>query len=159
MDWLVRMVHMDTTSRSRWLGLADQAFGQFGMPHSCLVGRWHLITASLPAIGGRDGPWMATVLTVGKFITRMRPGDRELGDRIVAEAHRLFESGAPTSEAISTLIAIAGDNPNSFMAGKKTRGLNKSPEGRAILRLVGTASMVRDYPGTAVGSGWWPPGD
>jgi hypothetical protein len=99
------------------------------------------------------------VLTVGKFITRMRPGDRELGDRIVAEAHRLFESGAPTSEAISTLIAIAGDNPNSFMAGKKTRGLNKSPEGRAILRLVGTASMVRDYPGTAVGSGWWPPGD
>ena len=102
---------------------------------------------------------MATVLTVGKFISRLRPGDLELGDRIFAEAHRLFESGVPASEAIGTLVAIAGENPNAFMMGKNTRGLNRTLEGRAILRLVATASLVRDHSGTPVGSGWWPPGD
>lgn len=110
--------------------------------------------------GAVTAPGMDTVFTVSKFISRMRPGDRELADRIFAEAHRLFESGVPASEAIGALIAIAGDNPNAFMMmGNNIRGLNKTPEGRAILRLVGTASLVRDNPGRSFGSGWWPPGD
>ena len=101
----------------------------------------------------------ATIDAVGKIITRLRPGDRQLNDRAFAEAHRLFESGVPASEAISTLIEIAGDNPNAFMTGKNARGLNKTLEGRAIFRLIGTASQVRDHSGLPIGSGWWPPGD
>jgi len=128
--------------------------GTMLVSRTCVDPTWR---PTIPAFGGSHVPGMATVLTVGKFISRLRPGDLELGDRIFAEAHRLYEAEVPASEAIGTLIAIAGDNPNAFMMGKNSRGLNKTPEGRAILRLVGTASLVRDQPGTAIGSGWWPP--
>ena len=97
--------------------------------------------------------------TVGMFSSRLRPGDRELGDRIFAEAHRLCESDVPAFEAISSLISIAGDNPNAFKMGRHTQGLHKTPEGRAVLRLVGTAAWVRDHPDVGVGGVWWPPGN
>src|SRR5664280_599259 len=79
------------------------------------------------------------------------------------EAHRLYESGTPLSEAINRLLGMAGENPNAFrgFTNKNTRGLNRTAEGRAILRVVGTASLERDDPNPArtVGSGWWPGGD
>lgn len=81
---------------------------------------------------------------VGK-LTRLRPGDSALQDQIFAEAHRLYETRTPLAEAISRLIEIAGDNPHAFGFTKKnTKGLNRTPEGLAILRLVVTASAQRD---------------
>jgi hypothetical protein len=56
-------------------------------------------------------------------------------------------------------VAIAGHNPTAFMLEKNARGLKKTSEGQAILRLVGTAALVRDDPGMGVGGGWWPAGD
>ena len=100
---------------------------------------------------------------MGKFITRMRPGDSALQDRIFAEAHRLYESGTPLSEAIRRLLEIAGDNPNAFrgFTKKNTQGLNRTPEDHAILRLVGTASQEREDPNPLrkTAGSWWPPGD
>jgi hypothetical protein len=84
---------------------------------------------------------------MGKFITRMRPGDAALQDQIFAEAHRLYGTKTPLSLALRRLLEIARDNPNAFrgFTGKNTKGLNRTPEGRAILRLVGTASAERDH--------------
>jgi hypothetical protein len=88
----------------------------------------------------------STVASVGKFITRMRPGDAVLQDQIFAEAHRLYETKTPLSETISRLIELAGDNPNAFFGGtkKNTKGLHRTPEGQAVLRLIGIASAQRD---------------
>jgi hypothetical protein len=84
---------------------------------------------------------------MGKFITRMRPGDAALQRWIFAEAHRLYEAKSPLSQAIRRLLDIAGDNPNAFrgFTGKNTKGLNRTSEGRAILNLVGMASAERDH--------------
>jgi hypothetical protein len=110
---------------------------------------WQVLIAAYPVVGvtaivtERCG---GTVSSVGKFITRLRPGDTALQDQIFAEAHRLYETRTPLAEAISRLIEIAGDNPNAFrgFTKKNTKGLNRTPEGQAILRLVGTASAERD---------------
>jgi len=84
--------------------------------------------------------------TVGRIITRLRAGDTELQDRIWAEAHRLYETKAPLIGAVDRLIEIAGDNPNAFrgFTSKHTKGLNKTPKGRAVMGLVGMASTERD---------------
>ena len=82
---------------------------------------------------------------MGKLITRLRPGDTALQDQIFTEARRLYEAGTPLAEAVSHLIEMAGDNPNAFggFTRKNTKGLAKSEEGQAIMRLVGTASAER----------------
>jgi len=82
---------------------------------------------------------------VAKF-TRLRPGDTALQDQIFAEADDLYKTRTPLAEAIGRLIEIAGDNPNAFrgFTRRNTKGLNRTPEGQAILRLVGTAGAERD---------------
>jgi hypothetical protein len=100
---------------------------------------------------------------VGKFVTRRRRGDAALQADILAEARRLYESGAGLSEAICRLLVMAGDNPNAFNCFSIgiSRQLNRTSEGRAIMRLVGTASLDRDSPDPSRGwgNGWWPSGD
>jgi hypothetical protein len=82
---------------------------------------------------------------VGRFITRIRPGDKELWDRLVEEASRLCETEAPNPAAVAHLLKIAGDNPRAFggIGGKSTRGLSGTSEGKAVLRLLGTAAAER----------------
>jgi hypothetical protein len=48
-------------------------------------------------------------------------------------------------EAVSRLIEMAGDNPNAFkgFTTKNTKGLNRTPEGRAVMGLVGMAGTER----------------
>jgi hypothetical protein len=100
---------------------------------------------------------------VGKFVTRRGPSDVALQADILAEARRLYESGAGLSEAISRLLVMAGDNPNAFncFSIRNSRQLNRTSEGRAMMRLVGAASLDRDSPdpNRGWGSGWWPSGD
>jgi hypothetical protein len=103
--------------------------------HECLTCPAFQVTP-VASLWGR-----ATLGGVVKFITRVRPGDRELQDRILAEAGRLSASGTQQPEAVSLLLEIAGDNPNAFNVN--ARGSNRTPEGQAVLRLVGTASMTR----------------
>jgi hypothetical protein len=83
---------------------------------------------------------------VGKFITWLRPGDSALQDQIFAEAHRLYATGTPLSEAIKRLLEMAGDNPNVFrvITKRNTQGLNRTAEGQAVLRLIAIASIERD---------------
>jgi hypothetical protein len=82
---------------------------------------------------------------VGRFITRLRPGDTELQDQIWAEAHRLYQAKTPLMEAVSSLIEMAGDNPNAFSWTKRNiKGLNRTTDGQAVLGLVGMASTERD---------------
>ena len=79
---------------------------------------------------------------MGKFITRIRPGDKELWDRLVEEARRLCETDTPRPQAVAHLLDIAGDNPRAFLdiGGKSTRGLSGTSEGKAVLRLLGKAA-------------------
>jgi hypothetical protein len=80
---------------------------------------------------------------VGRFITRIRPGDKELWDRLVDEARHLCETGVPKEQAVERLIEIAGDNPRAFAGiGKSTQALPRTPEGRAVLRLLHLATFV-----------------
>jgi hypothetical protein len=100
---------------------------------------------------------------VGKFVTRRRGGDAALQADILAEARRQYQSGAGLSEAISRLLVMAGDNPNAFNCFSlgNSRQLSRTFEGRAIVRLVGTASLDRNSPDPSrgLGNGWWPSGD
>jgi hypothetical protein len=82
---------------------------------------------------------------MGRFITRVRPGDRELQGRLLAEARRCYASEVPISEAVPLLVEMAGDNPNAFqgIGGKDARNLLRTPEGQAILRLIGLADSTR----------------
>jgi hypothetical protein len=79
---------------------------------------------------------------VGRFLTRIRPGDKELWDRLVEEARHLSASGVPKTQAAKDLIEIAGENPRAFggIGGQSTRGLSRSPEGRAALQLLHAAA-------------------
>jgi hypothetical protein len=79
---------------------------------------------------------------VAKFIMRVRPRDQELWDLMVEEARRLSESGTPLPAAVDRLIEIAGDNPRAFegIGGKSTKGLTRTAQGQAIVRLLGTAA-------------------
>jgi hypothetical protein len=83
-----------------------------------------------------------SVDAVGKFITRVRPGDQELWDRIVEEASRLCENETPMPTAVDRLIEMAGDNPRAFegIGGKSTKGLTRTAQGQATIRLLGTAA-------------------
>jgi hypothetical protein len=79
---------------------------------------------------------------VGRFVTRIRPGDKELWVRLVEEARHLSESGAPKAQAVRQLIEVAGDNPRavSGIGGQSTRGLSRTPEGRAVQQLLHAAA-------------------
>jgi hypothetical protein len=81
---------------------------------------------------------------VGKFgITRIRPGDQALWERMNAEAFSLCREYTPRPQAIAALIALAGDNPRAFktIGGKRTRGLHRTPEGQEVLRLLADAAI------------------
>jgi hypothetical protein len=82
---------------------------------------------------------------MGRFITRLRPGDRELQERLVEEARSCYSSAVPMSEAVARLVELAGDNPNAFqgMGGKDARDLVRTADGQAILRLIGLADSTR----------------
>jgi hypothetical protein len=113
------------------------------MPHSPAPDvPFSLGTAPLPAV--RVGWHREVALSpVGKFITRIQPGDVALWDRIAAEAKRLSRENIPKREAIAALIAVAGDNPRAFggIGGKSTKGLNRTADGQAVLRLLAEASI------------------
>jgi hypothetical protein len=83
---------------------------------------------------------------MGRFITRIRPGDRELQERLVQEARRCVVDSTPTSEAVEHLVALAGNNALAFrgLTGRSQRDLARTDEGRAILKLLGKASHTRD---------------
>lgn len=83
---------------------------------------------------------------MGRIITRIRPGDKELWDRLVEEAQRLYATGASNAQAVEHLIDIAGDNLRAFdgIGGKRTQGLSRTPEGQGVLRLLGTAAAERN---------------
>ena len=79
-----------------------------------------------------------SVERVGRFVTRIRPGDKELWDRLVEEARHLSEAGVPKAQAVEHLIEVAGDNPRAFsgIGGQSTRGLHRTPGGQAVLQLL-----------------------
>ena len=90
-----------------------------------------------PAVWARRSI-LDSVEFVGKFVTRVRPGDEELWDRLVQEARCLHEIGTPLSQAVSILIEIAGDNPRAFggMGGKSTKGLSRTTDGQAVHQML-----------------------
>jgi hypothetical protein len=61
---------------------------------------------------------------------------------LVEEARHLSESGAPKAQAVKHLIEIAGDNPRAFggIGGQSTLGLSRTPEGRAVQKLLHAAA-------------------
>ncbi len=71
--------------------------------------------------------------TVDKFITRICPGDKAMWDQMTAEAERLCADHTPKSEAVASLIALAGNNPRAFggIGGRSTKGLHRTTEGQA----------------------------
>ena len=90
-------------------------------------------------IGGRD-----SLRGMGRFITRDRPGDRELREQILEEALRCVRASVPTSQAVGQLVAIAGDNPTAFKGvGGRYRDLTRSEDGQAALRLISAAATTR----------------
>ena len=95
---------------------------------------------------GIGEPVPYNIEVVGKFITRIRPGDKELWDRLVEESRRLCETETSKSQAVAYLLEVAGDNPRAFggIGGKSTRGLSRTSEGHAVLRLLGTAAAERE---------------
>jgi hypothetical protein len=94
-----------------------------------------------PVLWGTVSLWL-----MGRFVTRIRPGDRELQERIVAEARRCLESSTPTSQAVERLVVLAGDNQLAFGGGtgRSQRDLARTDEGRAVLKLLALAFMTRE---------------
>jgi hypothetical protein len=82
---------------------------------------------------------------MGRLIVRLRPGDRELQERIVEEARSCYTTAVPMSVAVARLVGLAGDNPNAFqgVGGSDIRALLGTREGHAILRLIGLADLTR----------------
>jgi hypothetical protein len=81
---------------------------------------------------------------VRRFITRDRPGDRDLRKQIFGEALRCVQDSVPTSQAVERLIAIAGDNPTAFKeVGGGDRVLTRSEDGQAAIRLIGAAATTK----------------
>jgi hypothetical protein len=80
---------------------------------------------------------------MGKFVTRIRPGDKAMWDLMAAEASRLCQEQTPRAEAIDALIAVAADNPRAFggIGGKSTKGFHRTSEGQQVLRLLADASI------------------
>jgi hypothetical protein len=83
---------------------------------------------------------------VGKFIIRVHRGDRAKWDEMAEEARRLCSDATPEPEAIAGLILVAGDNPRAFggIGGKSTKGLRRTSEGQAVLRLLMKAAAEFD---------------
>jgi hypothetical protein len=82
---------------------------------------------------------------MGGPIARLRPVDRELQERIVEEARTCYAAAVPMSVAVARLVELAGDNPNAFqgVGGRGIRDLLGTPEGQAVLRLIGLADLTR----------------
>ena len=82
---------------------------------------------------------------MGRFVTRLRPGDTELQDQIWAEAHRLYEANAPDGSSQQS-HRNSRREPSAFKnwTKKNTKGLNRTPEGQAVMGLVEMASTERD---------------
>lgn len=62
-------------------------------------------------------------------------------DQMTAEAKRLCADDTPKSEAVASLIALVGNNPRAFggIGGRSTKGLHRTTEGQAVLRLLSEA--------------------
>ena len=80
---------------------------------------------------------------VGRFITRLRRGDVEVQDQVFTEAQRLYEARTPLADAVNRLIEIAGDNPHALNHIRSPKGFHKTPEGRAVIRLIASAYAQR----------------
>jgi hypothetical protein len=65
---------------------------------------------------------------------------------LVEEVRRLCETETPKPQAVAHLLEMAGDNPRAFdgIGRKSTRGLSRTTEGQAVLRLLGTAAAERE---------------
>ena len=100
------------------------------------------------------------VVVMGKFITRRHRGDKELQERVLAEANRLYETRTPLSTAIDGLIELADGNPRAFGLPGQTYGkLIQTPEGEAITRLMLGAEMKRTRGFDVPADSWWPGGN
>jgi len=108
------------------------------------VKRWILKTIVI--VQGQSGASSVSFESVGKFITRVHRGDRAKWNEMADEAERLCSDGTPEPEAVARLIVVAGDNPRAFggIGGKSTKGLRRTPEGQAALRLLIRASVQYD---------------
>jgi hypothetical protein len=80
---------------------------------------------------------------MGWFITRSRPGDRELQERLLHEARRCIEDSIPTSEAVERILAIAGGSKRAFRHLPDGTDL-QTDEGRAVVELLVLASTTRE---------------
>lgn len=97
---------------------------------------------------------------MGKFITRRHRGDKELQERVVAEASRLYQTKTPLSTAIDRLIEVADGNPRAFgLGGQSYRKMIQTPEGEAATRLMLGAEMKRTRGFTVPADSWWPGGN
>lgn len=95
---------------------------------------------------------------MGKFITGRDRGDKELQERVLAEANRLYETKTPLSTAIDRLVELGGSNPNAF-GGFSYRKLSQTVEGEAVIRLMLGAEMKRTRGFTVPADSWWPGGN
>ncbi len=95
-----------------------------------------------------------------KFVTRRHRGDRELQERLLAEAYRLYETNAPLSTAIDRMIQLADGNPNAFdIGGSSYRNVVRTPEGEAAFRLMLGAELKRSRDLDVPADSWWPGGN
>jgi hypothetical protein len=105
----------------------------------------------------------ATVIDVtvmGKYVTRRHRGDKELQERILAEANRLYETKIPLSNAIDRLVELADGNPNAFgLGGSSYRNMVQTPEGEAVARLMLGAELKRTRGSIVPANSWWPGGN
>jgi hypothetical protein len=100
------------------------------------------------------------VTFMGKFVTRRHRGDKELQERLLAEAHRLYEAKAPLSAAIDRMIELADGNPNAFgTGGVSYRKIVLTPEGEAATRLMMGAELKRTRDLNVPADSWWPGGN
>jgi hypothetical protein len=76
-------------------------------------------------------------------MTRIRPGDRELQERLLQEARLCIEDSIPTSEAVERLVAIAGGNKRAFRPLPDGTDLH-TDDGRAVVKLLVLASTTRE---------------
>lgn len=84
-----------------------------------------------------------SVERMGKFVTRIQPGDKAMWNRMAEEASRLCQDHTPRADAIDALIGVAGDNPRAFggIGGKSTKSFHRTAEGQQVLQLLVDASI------------------
>ena len=83
---------------------------------------------------------------MGKFVTRIQPGDKAMWSRMAEEASRLCHEHTPRADAIDALIGVAGDNSRAFggiggKSTKSTKSFHRTAEGQQVLRLLVDASI------------------